>query len=596
MAGLVIPTTFTAIDKMSSVFNKMNTSMGRFAQNTADGLKRVESAEKSLRGSISKGLGMIGQLGVGLGAMQIGSTVVKSQIEAEKAMASLSAITGLTGKEFQVFAGEISRVSKEQKMFSADTAKAFEIIGSAKSDLLGNAKALGIVAENAILLSKATGDDLTTSAGSLTGTLNQFNLAASESARVINALAAGSLVGAANVPLISEAMDKFGTAANAMNVSVEESVSLIEVLAEKNIMGAEAGTALRNIMIKMGTASALPREAIAQMEKFGVNIKMVADANVPLVDRLKEFSKISGDATALAKVFGNENYIAGQIILQNIGTFEKFANGVTGTNTAMEQAAINGDTMANRITELTNAFKNATTTTGSNNAVLVRFKQLLVWGAQNMDKIVSVTVVALGIFVAYKAIMFAINAVLLVYRAYVAIAAAAQWVWNIAMQANPLVLLITLVVAFVAAVVGLVYVIYRVVKAFMQWIGIFDFIKEKWAALKAAFASGDFLEALKLVGQTILKFILAPIEAVLKLMSMIPGAVGDTAASALAKLNVVTGTTVNSDATAEKVRTENYNRTEQKNSMLTINNQTGFGVSVFGNDPNIKLSPTLGWQ
>ena len=65
-------------------------------------------------------------------------------------------------------------------MFAGDTAKAFEIIGSAKPELLASADAMGLVTDAAITLSKATGDELESSAQSLTNTLNQFGLAADQ--------------------------------------------------------------------------------------------------------------------------------------------------------------------------------------------------------------------------------------------------------------------------------------------------------------------------------------------------------------------------------------------------------------------------------
>ena len=603
-----IATTFTAVDKFTAVVSKMTTSTTTFASKAASAFARVERAERSFRNSMQKSLGVLGQLGLGLSLLTIGTTIITSQVEAEKSLASLSAITGVTGKDFEKFAAEVSNVSKVQKMFVGDTAKAFEIIGSAKPELLSNAAAMGTVTNAAILLSKATRDELAVSAANLTATLNQFGLGADKANRVINALAAGSLVGAAAVPLISEAMDKFGTAAAAMNVTVEESIGLVEALADKNIKGAEAGTALRNVLLKMSTAAALPKEALTQLEKFGVSTKVLMNNALPLNTRLKEFSKISGDATALAKVFGTENFVAGQLLLNNVATVDKYTKAVTGTNTASVQAAINSNTLAKKYEALINSFKNATTTTDANNKVINKAKDILGFLADNMETVVAVGAGLVALFVVYKTVMFAASVVTTAYSVGVAIATAAQWLWNAAMAANPIVWFVVAIIALIAVIAAVVYAIYRVVKALLEWMGIFDFIAQKWAALKAAFAAGDILGVFKVIGQTILKWILLPIQLVLQLVSKIPGVIGKSAGAALEKLNNLTGTVnventptgegkgmlLNPDATIEKVRTERAIKTETKKSMLEIFTN-GADATLTGNDPNIKLSPTLGF-
>src|SRR5690606_30013466 len=60
-------------------------------------------------------------------------------------------------------------------------------------------------------------------------------------------------------------------------------------------------------------------------------------------DRLTELSKISGDATAMMRVFGVANVNAGTQILQNVPKYEELNKAVTGTSTACEQAALRTD-------------------------------------------------------------------------------------------------------------------------------------------------------------------------------------------------------------------------------------------------------------
>ena len=410
--ALTVKTTFSAIDKLTAIISKMTAAIRNFGQKAVVVFHKVDRAQRKFQKNISNSIGKLGKLGLAFSGAALAMSILNANVELDKNLASLQAITGVTTTVFEGFKTEIDKVSTSQKKFAGETAKAFEIVGSAKPELLANAEALGKVTEASIVLSKATGMDLVASAGNLTGTLNQFNLTADESNRVMNALAAGSQAGSAPVDQITESMKKFGTVAASMNVSVEQSIGLIETLAEKNIKGADAGTALRNILTKMATIKALPKSAQIEMAKFGVNLNVVSNSALPVSERLKELSKIAGDSTALFKVFGAENLVAGQVLLENTKKIEDYTNAVTGTNKATEQAAINSNTLSNKWDELIASFKNSVTTTNSENKSLDILKNVLSFVADNMDTLVSGVVILTSVLGAFKLVMGVVNFVL----------------------------------------------------------------------------------------------------------------------------------------------------------------------------------------
>ncbi|KOY86050.1 hypothetical protein AD998_07730 [bacterium 336/3] len=296
--------------------------------------------------------------------VDFGKKAVENFIEFEASLAELSSITGKTGDDLQFFAEQAEIMGSTTQSSSIEVVEAFKLMGSAVPSLLENKEALASVTKEAIVLAEASGIKLPESASAMAAALNMFQLPASESARIINSLAAGSKAGAVEVPQVTESLKAFGVAASSFNVSFEESVALIETMGEFSIKGSEAGTALRNVLNKMSTAQALPKEAIEQLEKFGVNTKLVMDKQVPFNERLREFSKIGKDAVAIAKVFGAENKIAGEIILNNVEKFENYTKAVTGTNTAYEQQAINSDTTKAKLKTLKNEFEATAATVG----------------------------------------------------------------------------------------------------------------------------------------------------------------------------------------------------------------------------------------
>jgi TP901 family phage tail tape measure protein len=477
MSTFTVPSIFTAVDKYTAPLRKMTSSTSAFTKKAEVGVSKLNRRLNKLTPSF----GGLKQQIVGLASAAVAFTFIKSAakdvMDFEKSIASLSAITGASGAVLDGFVEGVNKVAKETKSSSIEVAKAFELVGSAKPELLKDAEALGEVTKNAIVLSQATGEDLETSVQSLTGTLNQFGLGAESARMVIDTLAAGSKEGAAAVPQITEALDKFGTVAAASNVGVAESVGLIETLAEKNIKGAEAGTKLRNVLVKMSTAKSLPKAALDQLEKFGVNTDLVADKTVPLNERLKELSKIQNDATALAKVFGSENLVAGQVLLQNVEKVDKYTEAVKQGGVAQEQADKNMSTLSARLDQLSNAWTNILTSSNSASGGLNVFKGIIVFVTDNLETIVGVIGSAVAVFGILKLGVMAAQGALWAYRTAMLISsiatgtmtkalalneialgayAAVQWVANAALWGFPLVWIIGAIIAVGAAIVALV--------------------------------------------------------------------------------------------------------------------------------------------
>jgi TP901 family phage tail tape measure protein len=282
----------------------------------------------------------------------------------EKSLSSLQSLTGASTEDMKFYKAEAIAMGKTSTMSASQTVEAFKLIGSARPDLLKNKEALAEVTKETVVLAEAAEMDLGSAANSMAGAMNQFNLGASESGRIINALAAGSKEGAAEISDVTLSVEKFGAVASANNVTFEESVALTELMAEKNIKGAEAGTQLRNVLLNVATASALPDEAQKAMAKYGVNIEMVMNKAIPLKDRLQELAKVQKDQTALVKIFGKENVVAGQTILGNISKFDSLTKAVTGTNVAYEQQRINNDNLDGDLKKMNSAWEGFTLSIG----------------------------------------------------------------------------------------------------------------------------------------------------------------------------------------------------------------------------------------
>lgn len=479
--SFTLSTIYKAVDKFSGPLKAMQAANQRFATAQAKaftGLKNTFTNLKNQLFSLAGGLSIAALITIGAGSI----------IKYDTALKSLSAITGITGKNFDAFKTQVIEVASRTKKSAYEVADAFKIVGSAKPELLSSAEGLSKVSEAAIILSKASGDDLVLSAQNLTGAMNQFDLGANQATRTINVLAAGSVVGAANISRINEALINFGPVAKGANITLEQSVGLIETLAARGIMGAEAGTKLRGSIIKLQQAGYGYASG-----QFQVN-----DALLELQKRFNSLRTAKEKDALLTKTFGLENVTTGRILMSNIDQFKQFTKGVTGTSWATKQAEINSSSFAIRLQELKAKFENLIIKGNESSGALNKFGKIINWVTENLGGILTVLGVLTGAYVAYYSIMTAINIVTKVVTA-------AQWLWNAAVSANPIVLIIIGIIALIGVIVYLI----------KHWDAVreamYKFFTWAWSGIRK-FASMVF------------QFMLTPVMLVLKAISKLTGA------------------------------------------------------------------------
>lgn len=141
------------------------------------------------------------------------------------------------------------------------------------------------------------------------------------------------------------------------------------------------------------------------------------------------------------------------------------------------------------------------------------------------------------------------------YRAAVVTATAVQWLWNAALTANP----IGLVIVGIAALIALIVVI---VKKWETWgaalavflgplglvISMVMSFRKNWDLVVKAFKTDGILGGLKAIGKVMLDSVLYPIERILAIAGSIPGKVGEWAragADKIADFRSAMGTGVN---------------------------------------------------
>lgn len=578
----------------------MTKGIKTFGSESVSAIKRFDTR---LSSSFSK-LSNLSQLALGLGVGGIFMMAIQNNIAYEDSLASVSAVTGATGKDLAFLEAQAMRTAKSQKMLGADVFKAYELIASAKPELLTNTKLLDEVTNSAVTLSKAARMELGPSADSLTTSLNQFGLGGEYARKVVDNLAAGTIYGASSIIQTSDALSKFGTIAAATGTKIDESIALIQLVSpfEK---GAEAGTKLRNILTNMASAKILPKDALIVLKKYGVNTDILTSKTIPLNEKLKEMSKISKDTTAMVQVFGKENVGLAQGLLSNADKFGEMLTNVNKSGAAMDMAKKNTNTFRFALDSIKTSFLNTTTATQSGNSTLDMFKKILFGVGNNMDTVVTIALGLVAAFILMKAIIIgtsvvtaAYNVVLGIntaitqnnkraligntiatnaYKVAMAIGTGVTWLATAAQTAFAFAINLSLwpILAIIAAIVGIILVI-KNWAAISDWFGakweqFTTWISELWGKVVSFFSEFDFKALFIGIGQAIIDYMLFPLKSVLKLVAMIPGTVGEAAQTGLDKLNEMTDLSVKAEG-AGVLPSTNQSSSENIQKSVTQNN------------------------
>jgi len=262
----------------------------------------------------------------------------------EERLDNLSALTGLAGDDLQ-WLGEKAKDLSTSTLASGirvtqsaqEIVDAFTKTGSARPELLKNKEALVAVTEEAIILSNAAKIKLQPAIEGLTMVMNQYNVSASEARRIINVLGAGSKAGAGEIPYLTVGFEKAGTTAKLAGLSIETLTATLETLAPRFSQPEIAGRGLRGMLLRLQVGADDTNPAIVGMGTA-----------------LENLGKKMLSPKEMLETFGLENIAVAQTLITNVQELKNYEKAVTGTNVAIQQAAINTDNNNSKLAQARN--------------------------------------------------------------------------------------------------------------------------------------------------------------------------------------------------------------------------------------------------
>ena len=176
-----------------------------------------------------------------------GATGIRAAGNFQSALTEIQVRAGLTDEALDEVRKTALRLGADTQFSTQQAADAFLQLLTAGLDSEQALQALPAILDGAA----ASGADLGTAADLVTNVMSAFNLEASETERIVNAMAQGAGASPATMLQMGEALQQAGGIAGEFNVSLEETAAIMAIFAKRGVRGSEAATQLRSIMTNM---------------------------------------------------------------------------------------------------------------------------------------------------------------------------------------------------------------------------------------------------------------------------------------------------------------------------------------------------------
>lgn len=231
----------------------------------------ADSAGKSAGGKFGSAFGSVAKAGLAAVGAASGAlaafagTAVKTGLTFDSTMSKVAAISGATGEDFDALREKAQYMGATTKFSATESGEALTYMAMAgwkTEDMLSGL-------EGIMNLAAASGEDLATTSDIVTDALTAFGLAAEDSNRFADVLAAASSNANTNVALMGETFKYVAPAAGALGYSIEDTATAIGLMANAGVKGSMAGTALRSILTRLAKPT---KESQAAMDALGLSL------------------------------------------------------------------------------------------------------------------------------------------------------------------------------------------------------------------------------------------------------------------------------------------------------------------------------------
>lgn len=299
---------------------------------------------------LGKGMFFLNQLKEGVDNIRDSfNDAIEPGIRFETAVAEMSGITNMEGKELDILA---DKARSTAKVFGVDAANAMGVYKDLLSKITPELKkapdALEIMSNNVMTLSKTMKNDVPGASAAMSTAMNQYKVslddpmkAAQTMTDMMNIMAAGTVEGSAEIKEVAEALKQTGNVAKTFGVEFAETNSAIQLLDKSGKKGSEGGIALRNTIVKL---QAPTTDAVKQLKAAGVSIETMQNQSLSLTDRLRALTPVMHNATIMSSLFGGENLASAMALIDGVDQIDTWTEAIQGSTSAVDIATKQMDT------------------------------------------------------------------------------------------------------------------------------------------------------------------------------------------------------------------------------------------------------------
>lgn len=275
----------------------------------------------------------------------VGSAMLKTAADFERAMNQVGAVTGATGEEFNMLREQAKELGRTTKFTATQAAEGMNFLAMAGFETSQIMTAMPGV----LNLASAGAMDLATASDIASNILTGFNMDAEEMARVVDVMAKTFTSSNTNLMQLGHAMSFVAPVAAGFGVSMEETSAIIGMLSDAGIQASRAGTTLRGIMVQLGEAS----------KELGFSMNDSNGQMRPMAELLDELIIKSGGTQNAIDMFG-QRAGPGLVALLQQGTtklrdFEEALKDSGGTAEIIAERQMQG--LAGALTEARSALE-----------------------------------------------------------------------------------------------------------------------------------------------------------------------------------------------------------------------------------------------
>lgn len=653
MSVLQIPTHFIARDGMTTPLNKMSGAVSNFTNKASIGLARVDRAVRK----VTPGLGAMGKQVAQFASFALAAQVLRAAgsaiLDFEDDLIGVGKTTDIVGQDLKNLGATIVSASNDLKTIK--TGKLLELAEAAGQ--LGVKGSENIVRFASVLGKLEKASDIRGEEGAKS--IARLLTITKEGVGIVDRFGA-TLVALGNASAASESeilsvASEVGRATAAYKLNTQEILAISAALKSLDVAPEAAGSAIGKVFRGIELATLSGGKKLGNFAKImDLSTKQVKETFEKSPQKafslfIKGLGRISDEGGSLAKSLIDVG-LSGERVSKGIiplaTNFALLNDKLMLANTAFdENAALNKEFAASQksvkagVASLVRSFENLFIKQATAGSGLEKLQTILFFVADNMETIGTVTAIAVGAFVALKTTLFAARTALFLYnvaQGFTAVTAgstslaiqgnivamnasiiatkaitAATWLWDAALAANP----IGLVVAALIALVALTAV---VVENYEEWgaalsfltgafaivINLFQAFSRNWENIKDSFQTGGIVSGLLAIGATLLDAILFPLQQILSLIGGFTGIeLFSGAAAGLEKfrgnvLDLNAGTAdepilTNPRLAQAQATSESIERSFSESKVgIDINDNTGGKVSIASNPDSIPVTIT----